>query len=113
MRQSGVLAAACLYALDNNIERLADDHARAEKLANGLAQTPLKIVDDAAQTNMVFIAMPDDSDRDFDALRAHAKQHDLLLAERAGEVLRLVVHKDIGDGDVDKAVGIIAEFFGR
>ena len=40
LRQSGVLAAACLYALDNNVERLAEDHARARRLADGLAQIP-------------------------------------------------------------------------
>ncbi len=53
MRQGGMCAAACLYALDNNVERLAEDHAHARALARGLAQLPgLRV--EAPETNLVF-----------------------------------------------------------
>src|SRR4029077_10858843 len=56
LRQSGVIAAAMLYALDNHIDRLADDHARARRLAEGLAAAGLEIDVDAVETN--FISIP-------------------------------------------------------
>ena len=56
MRQSGILAAAGLYALDHNLERLEVDHQRARKLAESLAVQPGLSVDlDAVQTNMVYL----------------------------------------------------------
>src|SRR5258707_1329332 len=59
MRQVGVLAAAGIHALEHNVERLAEDHANAERLAKGLAALGLKV--DPVQTNMVFAAIPADS----------------------------------------------------
>ncbi|MGO4610818.1 beta-eliminating lyase-related protein, partial [Variovorax sp. 2RAF20] len=57
MRQAGILAAAGLYALDHNVARLADDHARAARLAEGLdGLSGLRVV--ARHTNMVFIDVP-------------------------------------------------------
>ena len=53
MRQAGICAAACLYALDNNIDRLADDHANAKALARGLRQIPGVVVEEP-DTNLVF-----------------------------------------------------------
>lgn len=60
MRQAGVLAAACLYALEHNVERLAEDHANAAHLAEGLARIePVKVMSHA--TNMVFAQFPETS----------------------------------------------------
>jgi threonine aldolase len=60
MRQSGIIAAAGLYALDHHVERLADDHARARRLAEGLAALPGVELDPATvQTNIVIFAVPD------------------------------------------------------
>src|SRR5690606_628194 len=53
MRQSGMLAAGCLYALDHHIDRLAEDHANAKRLARGLGQIP-GIVAEEPETNLVF-----------------------------------------------------------
>lgn len=53
MRQGGIVAAACLYALDHNIERLAEDHANAKALARGLRQIPGVVVEEP-ETNLVF-----------------------------------------------------------
>src|SRR5205823_13678795 len=56
MRQSGVLAAAALYALDHHVDRLADDHARARRLVEGLADAGVTVDLDAVETNFVSIA---------------------------------------------------------
>ena len=53
MRQAGICAAACLYALDHNVDRLAEDHANARALARGLAQIPGLVVEEP-ETNLVF-----------------------------------------------------------
>ena len=53
MRQGGICAAACLYALDHNVERLAEDHANAKALARGMAQIP-GITVEQPETNLVF-----------------------------------------------------------
>src|SRR6185503_14294862 len=66
MRQVGILAAAGLYALEHNVDRLAEDHANAERLARGLAALGLKV--DPVQTNMVFVTVPKESAA---ALRKH------------------------------------------
>ena len=55
MRQAGIVAAAGLYALDNNVDRLADDHARAKRLALGLAEAGLGVDPDAVETNFVQV----------------------------------------------------------
>ena len=58
LRQSGIVTAACLYALDNNVERLADDHARARRLADGLAKVPGVVLDPrTVETNIVVFEM--------------------------------------------------------
>ena len=53
MRQAGICAAACLYALDHNVDRLAEDHANAKALARGMAQIP-GITVEQPETNLVF-----------------------------------------------------------
>src|SRR5204863_1025574 len=60
MRQAGSIAAACLYALDNNVERLAEDHENARVLADGLAQLPgVEIEAQTVETNIVLFRVPD------------------------------------------------------
>ena len=83
MRQSGIVAAAGLYALDHHVERLADDHARAKRLAEGLAALPGVELDPATvETNIVIFAVPDAArlhrgagrrGRRDEPLRAHAR----------------------------------------
>ncbi|QFU75581.1 low-specificity L-threonine aldolase [Halioglobus maricola] len=108
LRQSGMLAAAGLYALEHNIARLADDHSNARRLAEGLAAIPGVSCDPAAvQTNMVF-AMIDDP--------AQAKPLEDFLRDNGvltlgGQVLRLVTHKDVNEAGVERALVLVAEFF--
>ncbi|MDD9857616.1 MAG: low-specificity L-threonine aldolase [Gammaproteobacteria bacterium] len=112
MRQCGVLAAACIVALDNNISRLQDDHARAQRLAQGLMRIDgVQVQGGGAHTNMVFITLPGRGPDALDQLRRHAKARNLLLGDRAGaDTLRLVTHMHISDRDVDGAVEVIGEF---
>ena len=106
MRQVGVLAAAGLYALDHNVDRLAGDHANAERLGKGLAALGLKV--DPVQTNMVFVAIPQES---VAGLKAHLEKSGVvaLISPR----LRLVTHLDVDTAAIDRTVAIFAEFFAK
>jgi len=95
LRQVGVIAAAGLYALDHNIDRLADDHSRAERLAAGMSQLPGVTVTLQA-TNMVFI------DIDGASPTLQSKLEELgVLARVSSSPARLVTHLDVTDDDVD------------
>ena len=105
MRQSGILAAACLYALEHHYQRLAEDHANAERLARGLAQiAELKVL--AQATNMVFVQFPAEHCA---ALEAWLKARGILI--QALSNARLVTHLDVGATDIDTAVAAIKSYF--
>ena len=97
MRQSGVLAAAALYALDHNVERLADDHARARRLAEGIGIDPADV-----ETN--FVSIPDPYG---DGI-ARAAAAGVALGELRPGWLRAVTHLDVTDEDVDAAIDALA-----
>ncbi|MGH6637111.1 MAG: low-specificity L-threonine aldolase [Polaromonas sp.] len=108
MRQAGLLAAAASHALDHHIERLAQDHALARRLADGLAGIEGVQVE-APQTNIVFIDLSG---------AAKAQSADLLqhLADRGIQAtglyrLRFVTHLDVDTAGVDRAVAAIRQFF--
>ena len=105
MRQSGVLAAACLYALDQNVERLADDHARARRLADGLAGIPGVEIDPATvDTNIVFFEIAGAAE--FCERAAAAGVH---VGPMGPSRVRAVLHLDVGDADVDRALEVLAD----
>ncbi len=106
MRQVGVLAAAGLYALDHNIVRLADDHARARKLAEGL-RNAASIRVDSCHTNMVFIEVPADR---LQALAAHLDAHDIRASIGYLPQVRLATHLDIDDAGIDRAIHAFHSF---
>jgi len=106
MRQVGILAAAGIYALEHNVERLAEDHANAERLARGLAALGLKV--EPVQTNMVFTAIPKESAV---ALQQHLASSG--VAVLAGAKLRLVTHLDVDAKAVDGALAGFAGFFAQ
>ena len=109
MRQAGILAAAGLYALDHHVDRLAEDHDNARRLAGLLAGIPGLRQDEAGvETNMVFF---DVSDLGVDAA-AFAER----LAAREVEIvpvgptrLRAVTHLDVDASDIDRAAQAIAD----
>jgi len=104
--QAGILAAACLYALEHNVARLAEDHANAERLARGLAQiTALKV---SQATNMVFVEL---APQHRAPLAAHLSEHGIIL--RATPVCRLVTHLDVSAADIDKTVAAVKDYFSK
>jgi threonine aldolase len=105
MRQSGVLAAACLYALEHNVARLAQDHANAERLAQLLAEIqPLQVTGQA--TNMVFLTIPP---AHCAPLEAHLKQRGILIQALYGS--RLVTHLDVSEPDIAAVAAAIKAYF--
>jgi threonine aldolase len=102
-RQSGFVAAGCLYALDNNVERLAEDHENARFLAERLAEIPGVAIDPSkVETNIVIFEVPDAA---------------ALIAGLAGEVelsraggprrVRAVTHMDVSRAEVERALTAI------
>lgn len=99
MRQAGILAAAGLYALSHNIDRLADDHANAARLAKGLSGIDaIQIDTPAVQTNMVHTCI----DADMTDLTQHLAGLGIRISP--GNSVRLVTHLDIDDQDIDRVV---------
>lgn len=106
MRQAGMLAAACLYALDHHIERLAQDHARAAQLAAGLHDlSAIRVV--GQHTNMVFI---DVATAHLAALKAHLDAAMVRLSIGYLPTIRMAVHLNIDDAGIAQAVAALRSF---
>ncbi len=104
LRQAGLLAAAALYALDHHVERLADDHALARRLADGLAALPgISVV--PPDTNIVFAEVEGGRSA---ALLEHLKRRGVLATGLIG--LRFVTHLDVDAAGIDRAIAATAEF---
>jgi threonine aldolase len=106
MRQVGILAAAGLYALEHNVDRLAEDHVNAERLAKGLLGLGLKV--DPVQTNMVFTNVPKESAA---ALKVHLDDSGIVTL--GGTRMRLVTHLDVDAAGIDRVISVFGEFFQR
>ncbi|GAA2906061.1 threonine aldolase [Actinoplanes cyaneus] len=105
MRQAGILAAAGQYALDNHVERLARDHARARRLAEGLA--PHGVVDpEKVRTNLVPLDLTK-APLDAPELAAEAARRGVLIAAMLPRLARLVVHLDVDDDGIDEAISVL------
>ncbi|AVJ26828.1 low-specificity L-threonine aldolase [Achromobacter spanius] len=103
LRQSGVLAAACLHALEHNVERLAQDHENARLLAEGLRGIPgVKVL--SQDTNMVFVEFEPSR---CDALTAALAKEDILMRAVYGGPTRLVTHLNVSADDVRRVVDTI------
>jgi threonine aldolase len=105
MRQAGVLAAAGQYALEHNVERLAEDHENAARLSRGLAEIEQLTVD-TPQTNIFYIHM---------APEACEPLRQVLARERiritVGQHTRLVTHLDVSKADVERTIAVFKAFF--
>lgn len=107
MRQAGILAAAGIVALQNQVARLEEDHANAQLLAEGLAGIDELEVDLAAvQTNMVFVKLEPARSA---ALTDHLKNRGILVSR--GEVMRLVTHLDTTAEDIKTVTATVRDFF--
>ena len=105
MRQAGIIAAAGVYALENNVERMAEDHANARKLAEGIANTEgLSLEFGLPQTNMVYFSVAEDR---MTAQELHEKlwaNHGIRVGVSGAQRFRAVTHIDISAADVDEAL---------
>jgi threonine aldolase len=110
MRQAGIVAAAGVYAFDHHIDRLADDHRRAKRLALGLAEAGLAVDPAKTETNFVQIDIAPLTKADAMALLA---EHGVgLSATIHPTVLRAVTHLDVTDEDIDGALDAIPRALG-
>ena len=119
MRQVGILAAAGLYALDHHLDRLADDHANALRLARGISEIPGLTCPQAesplsgAWTNLVYFTVDGDGlgRPGFDALdlSQELKSHGVLAHALGSDGLqmRMVTHLDVTTADIDTALSIL------
>jgi threonine aldolase len=110
MRQSGILAAAVLYALDHHVDRLADDHTNARHLAatlDGVAGATVVVPD----TNIVMIDLP--ADRSTADVAARAREQGVLVSEWSPTRVRLVTHLDVTAADAERAGRVIRDAIER
>jgi threonine aldolase len=100
MRQAGIVAAGCLYALDHNVERLAEDHEHARVLADGFAELGCQVV--PPETNIVIFSAPEGF---VDGMGRHAIE----LSSTPDGRVRAVTHLDVGHAEVDEALKVARE----
>ncbi len=107
MRQAGILAAGAIHSLAHHRERLADDHARAQRLAAGIASlTGLSVPSDRTETNIVVADVQSgEPARWLEALAVR----EVFAVPFGGRGIRFVTHLDVGDDHIDAALGVLAE----
>jgi threonine aldolase len=107
MRQSGVIAAACEYALDHQVERLAEDHANARRLADGLARLEGLAIDPAeVETNLVYFDVT--GGRSAAAFTAALLAEGVRMTEMGATRVRAVTHLDVDTSMIDRAIAAAA-----
>ncbi len=110
MRQVGIIAAACLYALDHHVERLADDHRRAKALAQGLAAVP-GVRAPQPDTNLVYIHLEGEALEPGDVL-AGLEARGVRMSQYGQRLLRAATHLDVDERGVERAVEAFHEVAG-
>ena len=109
MRQAGVLAAAGIVALDTMIDRLAEDHAHARKLAEGLANVKgLSLDPEMFPTNIVF-AQVEPSLGTAQQMVGRLAEAGVLVSYPGGDRFRMVLNRHVGDNDVDEALQRVSQ----
>ena len=113
MRQAGILAAAAEYALDHHVERLADDHANAARLAEALAEMPRVSIDPTAvETNILYFDVAESVGTAAD-LCAGLKQQGVWMLPTGPQRARAVTHLDVGSAGIDRAIEVLRGLLGR
>jgi threonine aldolase len=109
MRQAGILAAAGLYALDHNLERLAEDHANARLIAEALAGIPGVLLDlQSVETNIIIFRMAEGAP-DAASVVARARERGVLVSAFGPRTLRAVTHLDVGREDCRRAAQLLTK----
>ena len=109
MRQAGIVAAAGIYALQNNVERLAEDHANARRFAEMIAELPgVAVEPETVETNLVFFDLthPEADASDFSARLA---ARGLRIGAMSAHRMRAVTHLDVSAAEVEAAANVLAE----
>ena len=112
MRQAGVVAAAGVYALDHNVERLAEDHARARRLAEGLHAAGVAVDLERVETNFVQVDVGPLGLSKAEAIARLADEGVGLSATAHPTLLRAVTHLDVDDEAIDRALDLIPRALG-
>jgi threonine aldolase len=112
MRQAGIVAAAGIYALDHNVERIADDHARARRLAEGWAAAGLPVDPAQTETNFVHIDLGPLGLTCREA-ESRAAAEDVGISDTVNPtIMRAVVHLDVSDDDIARAIDVLPRALG-
>src|SRR5579872_6151470 len=107
MRQGGICAAACIYALEHNIDRLAEDHANAKSLARGMAQIP-GITVEQPETNLVFFDT-EGTGMTADAFAGRLRKEGVLVSTSGKYRARACLHLDVTAAQVDEALSVMKQ----
>lgn len=114
MRQAGILAAAGIVALETMIDRLAEDHARAKRLAQGLAGIPgIKLDPGTPYTNMIFLALSDEVPLNTKEVVVALEKHGVRVGATGSRRFRLVTHYWIDDNSVERAVQVFSQVLSK
>jgi threonine aldolase len=109
MRQSGVIAAGALFAFENHVARLAEDHAHAALLARGIREIPgLQLVDDGPETNILFFEVDREVATAADFAGRLRERGVLMLAESPTRI-RAITHLNVSRAQIEQAIEILAE----
>src|SRR4051794_8291958 len=112
MRQAGIVAAAGVYALDHNVERLADDHARARRLAEAWAEQGLPVDLERVQTNFVHLDASALGLGEWEAVGLVRDAGVAISRTMRPRFLRAVTHLDLTDEDIDRAAVLVPQALG-
>jgi threonine aldolase len=111
MRQAGIIAAAGVYALEHNVDRLVEDHRHAKQLAGALVGLPgVRITPEHVETNIVVFDVSE-TGRGVEEVLARLKQEGLLLLPFGPTALRAVTHLDVTTDDIEQACAILKKVF--
>ena len=106
MRQAGIIAAGALYALEHNIDRLAEDHANAKRLALALADIPGVSIDpETVETNIVYFEV--NAGRTAKSVCDAAREQDVWMLPLAPQRIRAVVHLDVSSEGIERAISVL------
>jgi threonine aldolase len=111
MRQGGICAAACLHALEHNIDRLAEDHINAKSLARGMAQIPGMTVE-MPETNLVFFDT-EGTGLTADAFAGKLRKEGVLVSTSGQYRARACLHLDVTAAQVDEALSVMRHVAGN
>ncbi len=113
LRQSGIVAAAAIYALENNVARLQDDHANAGQLATGLASIEgIRIDVERVKSNLVFFEIEAGLGLAIQ-LAGALKEQGVLIGPMGGQRMRAVTHLDVTIADITKTIEVIRHCIGQ